>query len=327
MIETFETHPLERMLSKFHVVCMVSNPIMFKSRYELYEKFERRLKCAGAKLWTAELQFGDRPYALNTEPAHRMFKFRTFDEMWHKENALNLAISRLPEDWEYVAWIDADILFHNPDWVVETVQQLQHYQVVQMWGDALDLGPQGQPMQMHRGFVKGYIDEGYQNPNKRHPKGWPYYGGMRGSFAHTGFAWAARREAIEAVGGLIDFAILGSSDHNMALGLIGCIDDTYPEQMASRYIQKMLRWQDRAEKYVKRDIGFVNGTISHYWHGNKKNRKYVERWKILIDNNFDPDLDLKRDSQGLYVWTDNNIRLRDEVRSYFRQRNEDSIDL
>lgn len=318
---------MEHALSKFHVVTMISNPVRYESRYKLYDNFERRLKCAGAKLWTAEVAFGDRPYQINSDPAHRLLRYRTFDEIWHKENALNLAISRLPEDWEYVAWIDADILFHNPNWVEETVQQLQHYMVVQMFGDAIDLGPQMQPMQMHRGFVKGYIDEGYKNPNKRHPKGWPYYGGVKGSFAHTGFAWAARREALEAVGGLIDFAILGSADHNMALGLIGHIDDTYPTQMHSRYIQKMLRWQERADKYIKHDIGFVPGTISHYWHGKKKDRKYVERWKILIDNGFDPDLDLKRDTQGLWTWTDNNPRLRDEVRSYFRQRNEDSIDL
>ena len=31
--------------------------------------------------------------------------------IWIKENLINLAIQQLPEDWQYVAWIDADIIF------------------------------------------------------------------------------------------------------------------------------------------------------------------------------------------------------------------------
>lgn len=319
---------MDRMLSRFHVIAVISNPVRFRARTELYRKFEKHMADSGASLYTVETAFGDRPFDV-TEPGDpKDIRFRSFDEIWHKENMINLAIARLPEDWEYVAWVDADILFHNPDWIRETAQALQHYQVVQMFGDAIDLGPKGEPIQFHRGFVKGYYEEGYQSPNFRDKKAGGYYGagGISGYKAHPGFAWAARREAIEHLGGLIDWAILGSGDHHMAMGLIGEIDKTFPDQIASRYGDKMLRWQERAIKYLHKDIGFVEGTISHYWHGKKRDRKYKERWSILTGNNFDPDIDLKRDSQGLYVWTDHNIRLRDDVRAYFRQRNEDSID-
>jgi len=37
------------------------------------------------------------------------------------------AVARLPSDWKYVAWVDADVNFTNPHWVRVTVQQLQHY--------------------------------------------------------------------------------------------------------------------------------------------------------------------------------------------------------
>jgi hypothetical protein len=36
-------------------------------------------------------------------------------------------VARLPNDWKYVAWVDADVNFTNPHWVRVTVQQLQHY--------------------------------------------------------------------------------------------------------------------------------------------------------------------------------------------------------
>ena len=317
---------LERMLSRFHIIVVISNPVRFKSRYTLFENFKKHVQCSGGNLWTVETAFGDRPFAV-TNATKQDIRFRTFDEIWHKENMINLALARLPEDWEYVAWIDADVMFTNPNWVEETVQQLQHYMVVQMFSYAQDLGPRGEPMQLHQGFVSRYIQLGCKNPN---PTGYAsYYGSAspRGNMAHPGYAWAARREALEHLGGLIDFAIMGSGDHNMAMALIGEVTNTFPSGMHSRYALKMLQWQDRAEKYIRRDIGCLDGTISHYWHGKKTDRGYVSRWKILLENNYDPDLDIKRDTQGLWVWTDHNHKLRDAVRAYFRQRNEDSIDL
>lgn len=32
------------------------------------------------------------------------------------------------------------------------------------------------------------------------------------------------------------------------------------------------------------------------WHGNKSDRGYIERWKIIEDLLFDPDNDLKKNS-------------------------------
>lgn len=316
------------MLSKMHVIAVISNPVRYKSRYNLYREFEKHMGCSGATLWTVEQAFGDRPFELTEADDPKDIRFRSFDEIWHKENMINLGIARLPSDWEYVAWIDADVMFGNPDWLTETVQQLQHYMLVQLFSHAIDLGPNQEPMHTHRGFVKGYFDAGFKCPNKfKPPVEYGYSAGVTGSFAHTGYAWAARREALEAVGGLIDWAILGSADHHMAMALIGETKLTFPQQIASRYQGKILRWEERALKYLKKDIGYVPGTIFHYFHGKKRDRQYTSRWDILLRNQFDPDVDLKRDTQGLYVLTDNNIRLRDEIRAYFRARNEDSIDV
>lgn len=142
-----------------------------------------------------------------------------------------------------------------------------------------------------------------------------------------GFAWSARREAIDMVGGLIDWAILGAADHHMAMALIGKIEKSMYKGLHPNYIIKCLQWQNRCEKYIRRDIGFVAGTIFHHWHGKKKDRKYTERWKIVADNKFDPNSDLLRDWQGLYQLDPERIILRDQIRKYFRNRNEDSIDL
>jgi hypothetical protein len=314
-----------------HVIAVISNPSRFKRRAELYNDFAKRVANAGAVLHTVEIAFGDRPFEVTTLENPRHLQLRTFDELWHKENMINLGIAHLCEtdpDWQYVAWVDADISFARPDWAVETVHQLQHHMVVQMFRTAHDLGPSNEIISAHTGFAYSYVN-----------------GLITGTRAsdycsrwHPGFAWAARREAIDHLGGLLDFAILGAADKHMAMALIGKVDcdlstrkTWHPSYISPTYLGQLLQWQTRAERYIRRDLGYVDGSVLHHWHGKKADRKYVERWKVLIEENYRPDVDLKRDSQGLYQLVDHgdlrSIRLRDKIRAYFRQRNEDSIDL
>jgi hypothetical protein len=89
----------------------------------------------------------------------------------------------------------------------------------------------------------------------------------------------------------------------------------------------LYEWQARAEKYIKRDVGMMDGLLYHYWHGRKADRGYMTRPQILVKHQFNPALDLKRDWQGVWALTDRNIDLRDDIRAYFAARNEDSIDL
>lgn len=88
-----------------------------------------------------------------------------------------------------------------------------------------------------------------------------------------------------------------------------------------------LIYQERCERHIKRNVGFVHGTILHNWHSCKSRRRYGERPGVLAGLNFDPLRDLKKDWQGVWQLEDHNIKLRDEIRHYFRSRNEDSIDL
>lgn len=310
----------------FYVITMVSNPVRYKSRYNLYKKFEAEMALAGAKLITVELAFGARPFEI-TQPGNPWhLQLRTEEELWHKENALNVGIeylSQIAPGWQQVGWIDADIQFVRKDWMVETVHQLQHYQFVQMWQNAIDLGPDGQALQTHYSFMYQYLRGApycYKGPASQYYEMW-----------HPGYAWAANRQAIDFVGQLIDSAILGAGDNHMAHALIGKLDGTLAKGLHPNYIKKLELWQDQAERYVRRDVGYVPGTLLHGWHGKKKDRKYHDRWKILVENQYDPYRDLKTDVQGLHQLVDHgdlrSIKFRDDLRRYFRCRHEDSIDL
>jgi hypothetical protein len=304
---------VEHLKHHFYVIAPISNPVRYLSRYRLYHEWLERMRAHKAQVLTVELQLGDRSFVVTERGNPMHLQLRGWDEIWHKENMINLAIQRLPEDWQFVAWIDTDIAFTRADWIEETVQQLQHHMWVQLFQTAIDLGPHGETLQAHNGFAWSYL------------QGKPY--GKHYSFWHPGFAWAARREAIDGVGGLIDRGILGAGDHHMALALIGRGASSYPSTIHPAYKAMVNRWQTRALRRSRKDIGFVAGNILHAWHGKKKDRRYVERWDILTKTQYNPDSDIHRNWQGVFQLDEDKTELRDLVRQYFRQRSEDSIDL
>jgi len=296
-----------------HVVTCVANPRRWASRLALYRRFAAHMVASGVPLTVVECAHGDRPFDCDgiAGVAHVGVRARTL--LWVKENLLNIGIARLPQDWKYVAWIDADIAFRRPDWAAETVHALQQYDIVQPWADCYDLGPNDAHLDAHRSFARRWAT--------RQPIGdaaSPY------RFAHPGYAWAATRQALDHLGGLIETAALGAADHHMALGLIGRAAASFPGGISEGYRHPVLEWQARAERHIAGNVGFVPGTIEHAWHGPKGARAYVERWDILTRHGFDPATDLKRNVWGVYELVGNKPELRRDLDLYFRARNEDA---
>ena len=314
-----------------YVISPVFNPIRFRSRWKLYKQYEEyMLAFKKVVLVTVECTFGERSEVLTKIEGenHIVIHVHTKTEAWLKENLINIAISRLPLNWKYVAWIDADIQFARPDWVGETLQQLQHYKGVQMFSESADLSPNYEIIKTHKSFMWCYQIQGDELPPLKNGCYYTHKGPKSKVYWHPGFAWAARREAIDALGGLIDWGILGGGDMYMAYVLIGKLKDrALPQSLGEQGVKMLLEWEHRAETHIKRNVGFVAGLILHYWHGKKADRKYADRGQVLSKALFNPDKDLKRDWQGLWQLSGENPKLRDGMMGYFRQRNEDSIDL
>src|ERR1051326_8569574 len=330
----FERH--DHIREPLHVITTVFNPVRYRSRWRLYEDFARMVQRSGAILHTVEVSFGERSAVLNPfdpknavpEPEYdregNYIALRTRDELWLKENAINLGFARLPADWKYAAWIDADILFARGDWANETVQQLQHHPVLQMWTESVDLSPDYEILRRFRSFAWCMKNDTPIDISGNYY----YYDAFKSQehYWHPGFAWAIRRDAFDALGGLVDWSILGSGDFFMANALAGRIVPASKQlgEAGSRWLEN---WKDRADRYVRQNVGYVDGLILHFWHGKKANRRYKDRWKILVDAGFNAEVDLYRDWQGLWQLNPDNKALRDGIRDYFRQRNEDGTDL
>lgn len=322
-----EFHRPDIIKDPLYVITPIFNSPRFRTRWKHYKDFEKQVLDAGAHLILIECSFGHRSHVFieSVGPKHTIVHVQTCSEIWLKENLINLAMQRLPLDWKYVAWIDADIKFIRPDWVGETLHQLQRYHIVQMFSQAISLDIKYEIDQIFNGFMHTYITTGESPSLKKNSYG-PCKDGGKG-YWHPGFAWAARREAIDSLGGLIDWGILGGGDMYMAYALIGKLDQRQlPRSLGRSGIRWLIEWQRRAERFIKRNVGFVDGLICHFWHGNRGNRGYKDRGQILVSTQFDPEKDLKRDWQGLYQLTDRSHELRDDARQYFLQRNEDATE-
>jgi hypothetical protein len=223
---------------------------------------------------------------------------------------VNLGIRKLlPSDWKAVAWIDGDVEFENIRWGEDTLKILKNFDLVQLFSTSFDLDENNIPMSIFQSF--GYK---YCNGEKfQHNRGINYW--------HPGYAWACTRDFYDKIGGLYDKGILGSGDYIFTqsfLKSIACGN------------QKLLGFHDDIKKYVNKfsdfefKIGYTPGNIRHYFHGSKKNRKYIQRNEILLKYNYDPNKNVKYDESGLIVPTnDSPIDFLNEILNYFKERNDD----
>ncbi len=300
---------------QLHVISVYSNPMRWQSRHGIFRKFIEHMVESGVKLTIVECGFGDRPFEWHDYETVQVVHVRSNSVNWTKENLINIGMSRLPMDWEYLAWVDGDIHFRHKHWASETVDALQQYPVIQPWADCYDLGPNGEHLEHHKSFacqrwhrkIKG-IGPGYE-------------------FAHPGYAWASRRDILDKMGCLLDFCITGAADHHMALAMINRAAWSIPGGATDAYKLPILQWQERANKVIIGNLGYLPGSIEHSWHGRKKKRKYVERWQIIIQNKYDPFSDIKRNTWGVIELAGNKPQLAHDLDVYMHQRNEDGNEM
>lgn len=294
--------------NQLHVIAAYSNPLGWNSRYDLFKKFECHMADSGVTLYVVECVYGKRPFVLQGGTANHI-GVRADTMVWNKECLMNIGLQRLPDDWRYMAWIDADVTFRNKTWAMDTINALQHYAVVQPWSDCYDLGPKDEHISHHKSFC-------HQFWNKQ-PVGTGSY-----TFAHPGYAWAATRRALDTVGCFIDTGAAGAGDKHMAMALVGKANLAIPKDLTQGYKDPILAWQRNAAE-LHHNIGYVPGTVEHGFHGPKAKRNYLLRWEILSRHRFDPVHDLKRNTWGVWELANNKPELRLDLDRYFHQRNED----
>ena len=126
---------------------------------------------------------------------------------------------------------------------------------------------------------------------------------------------------------LYDKAILGTGD---LLNLVGfCKADRYTDEFkndrffknnTSEFFIDYMNWA-KTVPCLDYGIGYSPNKIKVNYHGNFKNKNYINREHILKEYKFNPIKDLVLDETGLYKLT--NKKLENKILAYFRSRKED----
>jgi hypothetical protein len=305
-----------------HCITMISNPCDYKRRYVLAKEFIKRMeKEKNIILYVVEIAYINRSGYSDQEfmvtdannSKHLQIKMDGIP-MWHKENAINIGIKKLlPVSWKAVAWLDSDLYFEDPNWAINALKLLNGYnEVLQLFSIALDMDYLENTLAIHQSFGHQYRT-GKKNLGTTGVDYW-----------HPGYAWACTRTFFERMGGLYDKGILGSGDYNMAMSFIGLGHKSVHINASDSYKRSIAEFESKVRGV---QFGYVPGTIRHYFHGSKENRKYTERWEILINNKYDPINHIEVNGAGLYIPTKSwPKRLTHDIMIYFYDRKEDNID-
>jgi hypothetical protein len=314
---------------KLHIVSVYSNPYRWQRRRESFHDFRFHMEGSpNVVLHVVEVAFGDRPFEVTSRDNPLDLQLRTDCSLWIKECAINEGVRRFPPDWQYGGYVDGDFHFTRHDWALEAVHMLQHHSFVQLFSTYSDLTGETatsylghRPYRMSTSFACNYMhqNEFLTSRAKRAARrgGDGYYAKLEPSKAFpfglapgaTGGAWSWRRDAFDAVGGMLDTCILGSADWHMAFGLVQATNVAAEMKRCTQpYVESVLNWQARAAKLSRVEgrspIGCIDNFATHAFHGNKMLRAYG-------------------DYQGLWRWTGNKPGLRDDVGRYFIERSED----
>jgi hypothetical protein len=136
--------------------------------------------------------------------------------LWHKEGLLNKIVSELPNKYKYVFWVDADVIFTNNNWLVESVNDLKTNKIIQPFEYCFHLDK-------YQPVPGGHIEYNIDEPNVLNKKAWRSFCSnyVKNSLwkslnynthGHVGFAWGARREVLDNCP-LYDKALIGGADH------------------------------------------------------------------------------------------------------------------
>jgi hypothetical protein len=297
---------------KLNVIIVISNPCLYAKRYILLKEFVKRIEEeeSNVNLFIVEMAYKEQKFIITDKKNKNHLQLRTETPIWHKENMINLGVKYLlPKNYKAFAWIDADIEFENNSWALDTLKILNGCEdVVQLFSHCVDMNNEKNNLNIFNSF--GYS---YNKSKKYTTSGNDYW--------HPGFAWAMTRRAYEKIGGLYDKGVLGSGDSIMALSFVNKTIHMNNEKYSSDYNNSMLKYQEKASKLR---LGYTPGVIRHHYHGLKQNRKYTERWKILMKHQFSPAKHLTYDSNGILVPTNAfSEEFKQDILNYFKERKED----
>ena len=307
-------------MQNFWCITSFFNPARYNSLLNNYFKFSENLKKQNVNLLTVELAFNGDDFQI--PKTDNVLQLRSDSVMWQKERLINYGLSQLPKECDKFGWVDCDVLFYaNDDWAEKAVKLLDSNDIIQLYKKIhyLPLGYETyngdkmlsmQSVTWQKIIHKNWLE---RRTNKELP------------FSTPGFAWAARREVFSDIG-IYDHNIIGSGD----TFLVDCYFDSwaihgYSQKFNSHMKNHMGAWRKKLMAKAPK-VNYLPVDICHLWHGNLKNRRYMDRHDIVLENNYDPKADIKL-VNNVYEWATDKPNMHAAIKQYFYDRKEDIDEL
>ncbi len=275
-----------------------------------------------------ELGF-DGQWELTEQDADILVQVGDGDVMWQKERLLNVVLKHLPPECEYVAWIDSDVLFQDPEWPERTIEQLATLPLVQLFSRLRHLERDencGTPAPCFSSIAADVlggrpVSADMIGPASAALVGHPVPGAAIP--APKGMAWAARRELLECHG-FYDGLVIGGGDTALVFAAYGAPEVVMERwQLNSEQRDHFSRWANGFHRDVKGEVGALTGEIHHLWHGDLEDRGYAVRQSHMVPHRFDPNTDIRLGVDGAWRWDSDKPELHALLRGFFPSRHED----
>jgi hypothetical protein len=301
------------------------NPLGYKSRIDNFLLFHESIQQATHNLLLIELAKDKSQFLLhNLHDRGKILRVVEDSNLWQKERLFNVAIKCLPINCDKVIWLDADILFENQYWFVDTAKGLEKFLAIQPYTYSIRLPPNIRTTKYldKKSFPLGCGDE-----TKTHGMIHAYYRKMMGikhHLEHPGYCMGYRRDFLEEFG-YYDKCISGSSDYLMAKAIVGDTNyQTWPEHYTKESWEYYQDWAYKVMRHIAGKINYVRRTaLYHLYHGPLRHRLYQERLEFLEGTGFNHAEDLQVQPNGCYKL----IRHVDEIEKwmgkFFKDRKDD----
>jgi hypothetical protein len=306
--------------SDFWAITSYFNPCGYQRRLTNYWTFRKSLE---VPLVAVELSFGH-SFELTPADADILIQLTDGDILWQKERLLDVGLRNLPNECDFVAWLDCDIVFELHEWPDWVRRELRKVSLVQLFRECGHLAPNSRDFRSNRTALTR-IDEavGWRiatgKPIADHPG--DLTGLRRGDT--IGVAWAASRDLMQKHA-FYDASIVGGGDRAILSAAMRDLDRCIINQhMNTQRVEHYRSWGEPFSAQVRGKVGSIDGRVLHLWHGDLENRRYRLRNSEFARFEFDPFRDITQGRGGAWRWSSPKSQMHQFVCDYFFSRNED----
>jgi len=281
-----------------------ANNVQTRYLYEWHKNFRNYVRSYGMNFQTVEVIFPGQEFQLtetNNTPHDLQYNTEWIFAM--RENLINVGVKHLPEDWEYMSWVDQHIFWEDPYWFEKCIWLFAHHNIVHMLNGNHFYNLRNTTDYSLEGFGKLYNQ--YGSSFEQH-----------NPIRQCGLAWGMRREIFEQLGGLLDICIGTKCDLYQNYAYMG---SRYTSQTRNyEYAQAIGAWQDHAIKVYDRKLGYLDSRVYHFMHCIEgcKTSEYGLHVQALMEFNFNPRTDMTRDFEGRLI-LDKNLPLAQRLWSLY----------